>query len=139
MASEARGPVLVPPRVPLDVLRAHVRAHVEERSLRSVAAAIKVSPTTLRKFIDATGPIHYTTRERLQAWYRRQVARFTEPTLDELNASLDRLLAGFAGPHLGAARAAVIRVVVEVHERFGMPQSTAHRSLAKRVEAEENR
>ena len=138
MASEVRGLALGPPKVPLDVLREHARAHVEERSLRAVAAAIKVSPTTLRRFIDETGPVHYTTRERVQAWYRRQVARFTEPTLDELNASLDRLLAGFASPQLGAARVAVVRVVVEVHERFRMPQSAALRSLAKRVEAEEN-
>lgn len=79
--------------VPIDALRAAVQLRIEQRTLRSVAKDIGMSPSGLWSFVLATGRPYGATYQKLLSWYVRDQARRDGITPESVQAALTLLVA----------------------------------------------
>lgn len=66
---------------------------VSRSSLRSVALAIRISPTGLKKMLQGTSP-YSPTRKRLRAWYAARPAHRVAPAPEVVAAAMNVLVHG---------------------------------------------
>ncbi len=100
--------------VPVETLRAAVRAYAEDVGLRTAAESVGMSLGGLHAFIGGTTP-HERTVRKLLAWY----AATAEDRGEDLTAELVRLVLGSLVRHLpeGERDAAVRGMLADLRKR----------------------
>lgn len=105
-------------RIPVEAIREAARLAVEATSLRSVARAVRLSPTGLKNFLNGREP-YSATRRKLNAWFVQHAEQRPEYAEPAARASLAVLTEGIPAPGRGAVAARILEVVREGHERSG--------------------
>lgn len=108
--------------VPLETIRQALAAAERDTSLRYVAGQVGISPTSLRKFLDTGGPLHYRTREKLRLWYARYAPR-ERPELSRADAEalLSLLMLELPPDEHPRARREMVEALAQVYRRMEQP------------------
>jgi len=91
---------VAPPRGPsVETLRYAAQRAVENSSLRPVAAAMKMAPSWLNKFVEGKETaLRSQTRKKLLEWYVRIAPELAEQDAETATAALAFLSAGLLDP-----------------------------------------
>ena len=91
---------MAPPRGPsVETLRYAAQRAVESSSLRPVAAAMKMAPSWLNKFVEGKETaLRSQTRKKLLEWYVRIAPELAEQDAETATAALAFLSAGLLDP-----------------------------------------
>lgn len=106
-------------RASVDAIRHAAALAVEERSLRSVAREVGMSPTGLRQFLNGRSPYTATLR-RLNAWYARHQLSRAGFTPDVARSGMSILLEAFPDGMRGEVTAALLDWLHAEHVRRGV-------------------